>query len=327
MGFLFGAIPLLFIPCLLIGQALDTLRYAFIALCVAGLGVMWYRQMFSASTRVTVSIIYAALCVVAVSTLLASDIDILKDEGANLDARSSAAPTVLTAMDIAPEDTPPPVSPYGPSEAEKQLSTFMELWIRSEVEEMIFYVQPSWVRAKANPAASLFQDVLINRTPLDYEIESVSGADADTTRSAVMTASITKNNNKTPVRYRFTILMVKEDGGWFVDPSTLSTNDIEPTPDGVTVTATKEQPTLQPRMTETPVPAPNTTLYYNPNNGSFYHRDPNCGSVDSQYLPLQGFFLYSELRTYGQEYSGKLMPCLKCDAPVKALPLPQSEGP
>ena len=45
--FLFGLLPLVFIPCLFVPSSLDVIRYEFLGLCVLGLGGMWYRQMFS----------------------------------------------------------------------------------------------------------------------------------------------------------------------------------------------------------------------------------------------------------------------------------------
>ena len=133
----------------------------------------------------------------------------------------------------------------------------MDNWANNDIEAMLSYVMPSWRSTKTDPATSLFI-IIANRTPLDYTIESVSGSSGDTSRSITMTASIDKNNGNDPVRYRFIILVDKEDGNWYVDPNSLSTNDVdttEPTivPDDVAAVYTR-----QPRMTVTPVPPPST---------------------------------------------------------------------
>jgi len=170
---------------------------------------------------------------------------------------------------------------------------------------------PSWRSAKTDAATSLFI-IIANRTPVEYEIEDISGSSGDTSRAITMTASIDKNNGNDPVRYRFVILMDKEDGDWYVDPNSLSTNDTDPTdtpiPDNVDAIYTE-----QPRMTVTPVPPDSTVLYYNPNGGKYYHADPECEAVNEKYLPMATF-------TYGEindaPYSA-LTPCLKCNAPSR----------
>lgn len=318
IGFLFGLLPLLFIPCLFVGQALDFLRYAFIALCVIGLGAMWYRQMFTSSTRMTVSIIYAALCIVTISMLVNGSAAVRETGGTQAAMQATSEPGMQAATSPSqapPEDTPAPISPPGQSEAELRLATFMDLWCANKSAEMVSYIQPSWASNRDNPAQELFV-LLANRTPEEYTIESISGTDADNSRTVVMTALIQKNNGKESIRYRFTILMVKDGSDWYVDPNTLTTNDIATETDAAGATATS-QATLQPRMTETPVPAADTMLYYNPNGGSYYHADPNCAKVDSQYLPLGGSFPYSELTAFLSTRS--LDPCLVCRAPTTAL--------
>ncbi len=319
MAFLFGFLPLLFIPCLFVGQALDFLRYSFIALCVLGLGAMWYRQMFTSSTRTTISIIYAALCVVTISLLLNGSGTARQASTTNSnmppDMQLTPTPAAMAAVmeSTAPEETPSPVTAPGESEAELRLVTFMELWSANRCQDMIAYVQPSWATNKENPNAELF-NVLANRTPEEYTIETISGTDADTSRTVTLSALINKNNGKDPVLYRFMVMMVKEGGEWYVDPNSLATNDVVTQDDATGAATTSVLMTPVPRMTETPVPDPSTKLYYNPDGGKQYHADPNCSSIKAQYLPLQGSFLYSELKSHQS-----LQPCLKCGAPTKAL--------
>ena len=116
------------------------------------------------------------------------------------------------------------------------------------------------------------------------------------------------------MNYRFVILMDKEGDDWFVDPNSLSTNDVDTTeatevPDNLEAIFT-----LAPRTTVTPVPPDSTLLYYNASGGKYYHADPECSAVNAKYLPMASF-------TFGEldnaPYSS-LLPCLKCNAPTKA---------
>ena len=322
MGFLFGVLPLLFVGCLLMPTAFDFLRYAFIALSVVGLSAIWYRQMFSSSTRMTVSIIFATLCVVMALLLLGGNTDIQSagqhsagaDTGVEATESPEGMPGAADPLAMVQETQAPPMQ-SGPSEAELRLKTFMDLWSSgNKAPEMVAYVQPSWASAKENPTAELFT-ALANRTPMEYEIEEISGTDADNSRTVTMTADINKNNGKEPVRYRFMIIMNKEGGEWYVDPSSLATNDTEATPDPNARATPVSQMTMAPRMTETPVPPANTTLYYNLNGGAFYHADAYCPRIKKEFLPLEGTFAYGDLRSY----NSKLQPCLECNAPIKPL--------
>ena len=76
--FLFGLLPLVFIPCLFVPSSLDVIRYVFLGLCVLGLGGMWYRQMFSSVTRLIVSMVYVALCIVTVAMMMQGGRDVLR---------------------------------------------------------------------------------------------------------------------------------------------------------------------------------------------------------------------------------------------------------
>ncbi len=320
--YLFGILPLLFIPCMFVAPAMDFLRYSFIVLCVIGLGAMWYRQMFIPSTRTTLSIVYAALCIVILSMLLGGSRDAQQTNAASgmprnaqttMEPGQNANPYAAGYTQAPPEVTPAPPVGLGESEAEQRLITFMEYWSINRTEDMVSLVQPSWATSKENPAAQLF-NVLMNRTPEEYTIESISGSEADTSRTVTMSAYINKNNGKDPVRYRFMIMMVKEGGEWYVDPNSLATNDMQVEATDASGATTIGLATPAPRTFVTPVPSGDTKLYYNPDGGSFYHADPECSSVKQQYLPLAGSFLYKDLSQHSN-----LQPCLKCGAPTTAL--------
>ena len=119
--FLFGLLPLVFIPCLFVPSSLDVIRYVFLGLCVLGLGGMWYRQMFSSVTRLIVSMVYVALCIVTVAMMMQGGRDVLRtgapgNQPASI--QTSAAPDAGAAA-VAATETPAPTpspTPSGPSE-------------------------------------------------------------------------------------------------------------------------------------------------------------------------------------------------------------------
>jgi len=58
-----------------------------------------------------------------------------------------------------------------------------------------------------------------------------------------------------------------------------------------------------------PYPADDMQVYYNPNNGKYFHSDERCSSVKERYLPLTGFD-YAQLDTGS---FAALKPCPYCD--------------
>ena len=321
--FLFGLLPLLLIPCLFVPRSLDALRYAFLALTVVGLGGMWYRQMFGSSTRLIVSMAYVALCVGVLAMILQGGRD-ARQVSANLptqpaavqqtpepDGQAAAAPVDLLAT-----PTPAPTA-SGPSQAELRLQLFMSLWQVNNPTEMVELVQPSW-RAKQENATQALFTILKNRTPQEYVVEEIDGADTDNSRTITMRATIDKNNGKAPSVYRFMVMMVKEGEEWYVNPNSLATNDgLEETEENVVNNKNAGgNVTEPPRTTVTPPPPADTTLYYN-NGAHYYHMDPNCSSVKSEYLPFDNQFSYVDLKAVKNELG--LTPCLKCNAPTDPL--------
>lgn len=323
--FLFGLLPLLFIPCIFVPESLNFIRYTFLVLSVCGMGGMWYRQMYGSSTRIIISVVYVALCIVTVSMLMQGERDLQRtNAGASpVTAQTSNAPDDGQAAGMAateaPSPTPAPApTVVGKSEAQLRLETFMSNWAGNRVEDMVRLVQPSWATAQDTPANRLFM-LLGNRTPIEYNIEEISGSDEDTSRTVTMTASIDKNNGKDPTVYRFMVLMVKEGGEWYVDPASLASNDeVSAETNVVNDTSAGVTTTEAPRTTVSPAPPASTVLYYNPDGGHYYHMDANCESINVEFRPLQGSFSYSDLASYINEKN--LTPCLKCGAPTSTLP-------
>ena len=214
----------------------------------------------------------------------------------------------------APELTPVPegtaasitgtVPDNNPEEALKsRLNEFMYFWAASDYPSMVNYCASDWKAKQENPLNALFA-VLRNRTPLSFDFVAVSGESADKVRKVATIIQMDNHSGKAPRTYSIDYVMVQEDDGlWYVDPTSLATNEIP-------------EATLVPELT--PVPAAeitgDTILYYNPEGGSKYHLDPNCPSVNLRFIPLQGTFLYSDVND--PQYQ-ELKPCRICNAPER----------
>ena len=319
--FLFGVLPLLFIPCLFLSSAWDALRYAFLVLTVVGLGAIWYRQMYTPTTRLIVSMAYVALCIGTIAMLMQGGADVRQTSSQTPNTvvvQQTPEPAADAPAMAQPVVTPTPVPTVsGPSQAEKRLELFMTLWQVNNTTEMVYLVQPSWCSQQQNAAQSLF-NVLKNRTPEDFIIEDITGTETDNSRTITMRATINKNTGKAPSVYRFMIMMVKEGDEWYVNPNSLATNDEVATVEENVVNNRNAvgDITPAPRTTVTPAPPATTSLYYNM-GANYYHMDPNCASVKSEYLPFDVEFAYADLKSVMNENG--LSPCLKCNAPTNTL--------
>lgn len=318
MVILCGVLPVLFVLGLVLSN-LPVLKWVFIGLAVVAVAALWIKPIVASNVRLTFSGVYAALAVVALVSVLTGttppDNTLNNPSGNNyqdplagqqdpnqlpsgndggLGVFVTEPPTVLT--------TPEPDNLGG--EAIEQLSSFFYFWSVNNQTNMLTLCAPSWQRSVETPATALFS-YIANRFPLEWNFEKISGTDNDTARTVTAVATIDRQNRNAPEKYRFQVLMLKEDGIWYVDPSSLQTNEKETaTPTGTNAMAT--QP---------PTPAPasdNTVLYYNPDGGSFYHLDANCTSTDKKFLPFKGSFTYQEINN--SPYSD-LSPCQECSAP------------
>jgi len=316
---LYIILPLIFVVCIALrDEGFDLLRYLFMTASAASVGMLWYRQLFSSSVRTGVTIGYGLMCIVLIVMMLSGASSDMVKSNNNITPQPTpsiteepSAEALGYSPDQAPQTTEPVELTPAETEAGLRLAAFMDNWGKNDIETMLTYVMLSWRSGKADPANALF-NLVANRTPIEYTIEAISGSAGDTSRAITMSATIDKNNGNDPVRYRFNILMSLEDGDWYVDPNTLSTNETTPTetplPDNIDALYTPA-----PRTTVTPVPPASTLLYYNASGGKYYHADPNCDSVNSKYLPMASF-TYGEVNT--APYSS-LIPCLQCNAPTR----------
>ena len=324
-GVLFVVLPVLLVLCLIPGAS-GTLKWIFVAAAVAMGALMWVKPFLSqGNTRLTVTVVLLVTAVVvAISALTAESTDTVNN--GNGVAPPSSESNVVTATVINPfgEDesessveimtavpaataTPEPSDSLS-SECVAQLQSFFYFWSVNKHDEMVGLCAPSWKSSVSEPNTELFS-ILANRTPVDWIIEKVSGTDNDINRTVTLTATIDKNKGTDPSKYRMSIIMLKENETWYVDPRSLRSAEAE-----------SETPTPEPEDTPTPTPeqivTSSTILYYNPDGGSLYHADPNCKKVGQKYTPLKGTFTYAEVN---DEPYASLDACNVCNAPLRGF--------
>ena len=287
---------------------LGILKWVFIALALGTIAFLWIKPMVDSNKRLCYTIVFGLLVLVTVIGFVTSGLGgqtdpTRKADPANTGAGQPGAYTAAPPAQVTPSVTSTP-EPDLTSVVTERLKTFFYYWSGNRQDDMLTLCSPTWASKQENPKTALF-GLMANRTPKDYEEENISGTPNDTNRTVTITSLMDRNNGKDPVRYRLSVIMVKEnDGLWYVDPQSLQTYEDAETPD--------------PSITNTPVPTPtpatnaDTVLYYNPSGGEYYHRDQNCKRINERYLPLQGHFKYSELSKFP-----KLKPCAICGAPSR----------
>ena len=296
------ALPALFIVAILTENI--TVRWAFLALAALSLLVMWATRMFARSARTTLTLIYVALCaVVGVAIVInSSAIDTTKTTPA---ANTADYFTGSKAIDTSWLSSSPTDSPANAvSAAQERLDLFMGYWSENQLSQMIAYCLPSWVAQYENVESDLYS-TLAGRIPQSWEFISVSGSDAESSRTVTLNAMIQKSNGQSAAKYQMQVLMLRVNDVWYVDPRSLGTTPIY---DETNTTATPA-----PTATPTPPPTATTLLYYNADGGKRYHAVPDCSSVDQKYLPLASFY-YADLST--KKFKA-LTPCAVCNAPAR----------
>jgi hypothetical protein len=323
---LLGVLPLLFVATLLF--AMPALKWAFIGLAGLCLLVMWAKQSFVPSARTTLTLVYGALILVCAVSLITASAP--RDQTTSAQGGGSVSPGLMatsptgspdplaqTGMGSNPgaQQQPPAATPV-PNSGEnsaawQRLQQFFSFWSVNNTENMLGLVSPEWASAQEIPAKSLFL-VLTNRVPMDYAFENISGTDADSSRTVTMTSTIDKKNGRDPVKIRFQVLMLQQNGEWYVDPNSLASNEVvseagdlpEEDQDASASSATSKP---------TATPAPQSKLYFNDEGGKYYHAQSDCSTVAVKYLPLTSFY-YRDLNSTKFK---NLLPCTTCNAPQR----------
>ncbi len=295
-------LPVLFIVAMFVDNV--TLRWAFLALAGVSLLLMWATRMFAKSARTTLSLIYVALsAVIGVAIVInSSAIDATKTPAAPNTADYFSGNTALDTSWVVNTATDSPTGSV--SAAQERLDLFMGYWSENQLTQMIPYCLPSWTAKFENVESNLYSTIA-GRLPISWEFVSLTGSDAESSRTVTLIATIQRNNGQEPSKYQMQVLMLRINDVWYVDPQSL----------GTTPYVDPSNPTSTPRPTATPTPPPTATtlLYYNADGGKRYHAKPDCATVDAKYLPLTSFY-YADLNT--KKFKA-LTPCTKCDAPSR----------
>lgn len=205
------------------------------------------------------------------------------------------------------ETVAPPVN-TAVSAAQEALLSYLNLWKDRNFEEMVKYTLPSWRGAQSSPQQALFWNHnwwILNDWTLTSETTSPA---ADSATFTIIADTSKSNSAQTPVKQEYHAIVFQENGAWYVDPDSLR--------NGLTVAETPPpgmdigEPTPEPQ----PTIDPNFKLWYNSQNGSFYHTDDKCSSIGASYYKYMKSFTYSELDK--APYS-KLNACPTCNAPPK----------
>lgn len=303
---LFGVLPVLFILAMIFSAA--ALKWLFLAGAVAGIVLMWMRDIVSPNMRLTMSLVLGVMAVVAlVGALSGAPQDSQNPPAVSNNTQQQPNGNQLFTEIPTSQPTATPAPENQSDGAQEVLTSFFYFWSVGNDEAMLELTAPSWRMSVDKPANALFV-LLLNRTPQDdYEITNITGTDNDVLRTATVKVTIDKNDGRATMdRYAFKVIMKKEDGVWYVDPQSLQSNEKETATE--TVSTANNTPTQPPLYTG----HPDTILYYNPNGGSRYHLDPDCPDVGKKFKPMTSF-MFIDL---DQSPYNELIPCNRCGAPI-----------
>ena len=339
----------IFLPVVgLLAIFLQPVRWIFMLLVVAAIAVMWMIRAFLFPGRMILSAVYGLLMVFTLVTALSAQRSTGIRQQQNVFATQAPAVSATPMFSYSTMGTSVPEGYYDDgsiedlpemgvaggsedesaadlglsdagvtgyvadvkTEAEIALENFMEKWRKGIIADMVEYTAPSWQNAQSDqPSQRLFWKFGAKPLIEWRQMAAPTGTDASTARTITIQADVSYSGETRT--YEYQVITLCEDGKWYVDPDSLSTGILveqaTPTPDP---NATPE-PTAEP--TPTPAPSSKTKLYYNKDGGKKYHADPECYTVDKEYLPLSSF-TYGDLN---KSPYNKLEPCDKCDAPAR----------
>ena len=314
----------------IVGMVLSSVlwvKWIFVAIALMDVALMWTRPLLLQSdVRLTLTCVIGALTLVTlVSAITTTAADVRSNQTQT--AAATPSPGVQTMqvggytapetedqeteslsewVEVTVAPTEAVVTDSGlASAAVQQMESFLYFWTVNDIDSMVNLCSPSWCSAQDAPKTALFS-ILANRTPTDYEATSITGTDNDSTRTVTTTISLHRNNGSDPLKYIFKVVMVNENGTWYVDPRSLESNE--------KATATPASAEITQPPTPAPVADDNVVLYYNPNGGTQYHLDQNCKSANAKYLPFKGTFTYGQIND--SPYAD-LIPCSVCGAPLR----------
>ena len=322
-------LPLLFVISLFMKS--NRFYWVFVVSSLVCLGMMYLMRAFVPNARRVLSVIHAAMIVVALFAILISGqpaadqvTQSAQDHQSIFSDNTTASLAAMNESLAALKQEEPPPNTGTASLAQQKLEQFMNAWGNKDYATMVSLSAPNWVNqyeTQRDAETGIFHLSAI-RIPVSYQIMGVSGNDADQTRTITMQAAINKSDGKEPLLYNFQILMIRSNNEWYVDPNSISSSQV------VQQAASQAQQNQQ-AQNQTQVQAPaaggvstpnigaarsDTILYYNQDGGEYYHLNPNCSSIGARYRPLTAMFYY---RDVSSETFKNLKPCPHCKAPAR----------
>ena len=159
---LFAVLPVLFLLAMLLASA--ALKWVFLLGAIGGIAMMWLRDAVSPNLRLTLSLVYGALAVVAlVGALNGAPVDqqnnnpIASVNGQHAAQQGSTAQTVNRHQNATEIPTPTPSltpDPYGvEGAAVDTLRSFFHFWSTNNVDSMLALCAPSWRADQKDPGS------------------------------------------------------------------------------------------------------------------------------------------------------------------------------
>lgn len=316
-------LPVLFLLALAIENSV--IRLIFLGVCAICVAAMWIMNVFAHGARSTLTIAYVALMVV-ICVALVLGMQTPESRPAASTARTQtgqftdkANTDALSNYLNANATTPAPevyvVEENAVSAAQKQLESFIHLWKEDNIPGMLALCTPAWVQQQQNPEGQLW-NLMMNRVPDTYVVESVSGSEADTSRTLTVKITFLNRGTGDMTANRMQVLMFRVNDVWYVDPQSLGGTVVDEAAEMAKAQAESQRiaSTMAP-ATPTPQPQQNDAmkLYYNADGGKYYHNSPICDAVSQQYWPLTEFY-YVDLNTTSFK---NLIRCPKCNPPSR----------
>lgn len=123
------------------------------------------------------------------------------------------------------------------------LEEFYRLWSQNDMDGMLMLCDPEWKDAQDYPKNQLFM-YMQNRTPKSITVKNISGTVEDTSRTVELVVQVDRNNGKPIEPYVCGIRMVRKGDAWYVDPTSMTFEPVEPDP--TPTPAPTPEPTSEP---------------------------------------------------------------------------------
>ena len=198
-------LPLLFVISLFMKN--NRFYWVFVVSSLVCLGMMYLMRAFVPNARRVLSVIHAAMIVVALFAILISGqpaadqvTQSAQDHQSIFSDNTTASLAAMNESLAALKQEEPPPNTGTASLAQQKLEQFMNAWGNKDYATMVSLSAPNWVNqyeTQRDAETGIFHLSAI-RIPVSYQIMGVSGNDADQTRTITMQAAINKSDGKNP---------------------------------------------------------------------------------------------------------------------------------